>query len=207
MDFSDQEFKTRLWDAIATIEGESGVEVVVIIKPASADYNDAALMGGAILSFVVFSFFVFAPIVFGDYLIYTGTPVAFALGVLLVSYVPSLKRLLSGTARRRRQVEIMARALFQKGGLHRTQDGVGVLVYVSELEQQVYLLADHGVMEAFPVEEWEALEASFRGVLRASDPPAVLLDTLAASGPVFARYIPVEPDDVNEIPDDLEVSL
>lgn len=207
MDFSDQDFKTRLWDTVAAIEANSGVEVVVIIKPASADYNDTALLGGAILAFLAFSIFVFAPVVFGDYLIYAGTPVAFALGVLLVSFVPFLKRLLSSVARRRRQVEIMARAIFQKGGLHRTRAGVGTLVYLSELEQQVYLLADHGVMEALPPEEWEALQAAFQPVLRTADPPAKLLEVLAASGAVFARYIPLEADDINEIPDDLEVNL
>jgi len=207
MDFTDQDFKTRLWDTIADIESRSGVEVVVIVKPSSADYNDAALLGGALLAFLTLSVFMFAPLVFGDYLVYTGVPTAFALGVLLVSYVPALRRLFSSAKRRRRQVEIMARALFQKGGLHRTAEGVGVLVYCSELEREVFLLADHGAMGAIPPEDWADLRASFQGVFEAGDPPARLLEVLAGSGTLFAEYLPIEPDDINEIPDDLEVSL
>jgi len=207
MDFADQDFKTCLWDTIAAIEAESGVEVVVIVKPSSADYNDAALLGGALLGFLALSVFMFLPMVFGDYLVYTGVPVAFALGVLLVSYIPALKRLFSGAVRRRRQVEIMARALFQKGGLHRTAQGVGVLVYCSELEREVFLLADHGAMAAIPPEDWVALRENFQSVFEDNDPPARLLAVLADSKTLFAEHLPIEPDDINEIPDDLEVSL
>jgi len=207
MQFSDSEFKTRLWDTITAIEAVSGVEIVVMIKPASADYTDTALLGGAICSFLAFTIFMFAPMVFGDYLIYTGTIAGFTVGVLAVSYSTPLKRLLSGAARRRRNVEIMARALFQKGELHHTRDEIGTLIYCSLLERQVIVLADRGAAAAIPPQQWQRLQVELDSLFTSAEPASRFIEVLAASRELFTRYLPIAEDDINEIPDDLEVTL
>ena len=205
-DFDDN-FKTRLWDTIATIEADSGIEIVVIIKPCSEDYTDIALLGSGIVMLLALTFFFFAPPVFGDYLVFTATLAAYLLSFFIIAYIPGVKRILTPKSRRRRSVEIMARALFQKGQLHQTRAGVGTLIYCSLLEQEVFILPDRGAADAVPPEIWTQLQQDFARMFAARKPAEGLLSALQASGTVFARYLPTDEDDINEIPDDLEVAL
>ena len=141
----NQDFKTRLWKIVSAIENDSLVEIVVMIKPRSADYRDSVLWWGIGAAFAIFTFLMFAPIIFGDYLLYSGPVVGFFGGIIAASFFPPLQRLMIRAKRRQRQVEIMARALFQKGGIRHTNEKIGILIYCSLFEKMSYVVADRGV--------------------------------------------------------------
>jgi putative membrane protein len=203
----DEDFKTRLWQTIEAIENDSLVEVVVMVKPFSDEYPDIPLLWGAGFAFIALTFFMFTPFIFGDYLLYSGTLGAFALGMALALFVNPLKRLFISKKRMERSVEIMARALFQKGGMHHTQEHIGTLIYCSVFEKSVYILPDRGAKHAVPEDEWQQIREGFRDIFNAPNPADKLLEQLKKCQPVFAEYIPPVENDINELPDDLEVSL
>lgn len=205
--FSSKTFKTRLWDAIAEIEGHSLVEIVVMIKPQSEYYTDISLWCGALFSFLSYTFFMFSHWVFGDYLIYTGTIGAFALGVVLSNSMPTLQRFLLSKARKKRHVEIMARALFQKAGIYNTYNHTGVFIYLSLFERLAYVLPDTTAQTALPFDEWQQLQQELNDIFNTANPAEALLQVLAKQKERFSHYLPPVENDINELPDNLEVDL
>jgi putative membrane protein len=104
-----------------------------------------------------------------------------------------------GVARARR----LARDLFHRLGLHRTQERVGVLLFVSLAEHYVEIIADDGANDAVAVDAWrELIQSTTERVRRdgAADGLAAALERLAE---ILGRALPRRPDDKNEIPDRL----
>jgi putative membrane protein len=203
----NQEFKTKLWQTIADIENNSLVEIVVIMKQRSASYTDIALLCGCCFGFILFTSFIFLPTLFGDLMIYFGTITSFAVGYLLASFFPSFERILIPKNRLQKYVEIMARAIFQKAGMHHTNQKIGVLFYISMFEKMVYILPDRGAEQAVPHEEWINLKDKFQKMFQANEPADYLLNELKATQEFFNKYIPPIENDINEIPDNIDVDF
>ncbi len=205
--FTDSDFQTQLGNLIAELEQASQIEVVVIIKQNSGNYEDVPLGLGAILSMLTFSYFFLVDTRFEEYIVYFATLAAFGLGVLAGLMLPFMQRLLAGKKRKLRNVEIMARALFQKGGLHHTSTKTGTLIYYSLLEKMVYIIADRGAEMAVPAEEWQKIKTDLASIFKAKNPPEALLSELSKCKDSFRRYIPALENNINELPNDLKVDL
>lgn len=205
--FTHPDFQTRLGKLIAELEQASHIEVVVLIKPRSANYDDVPLGLGANLSMIMFSYLFLVETSFDSYLVYFMTLSAFGLGMLLGIVLPMMQRMLAGKQRKQRNVEIMARALFQKGGLHHTSTKVGTLIYVSLLEKMVYIVADRGAQMAIPDTEWQAINSRLASIFTAKNPAEALLIELAQCKDIFHQYIPALENNSNELPDDLSIDL
>lgn len=203
---SETELQARLWEAIRAIEQDSHVEIVVIMRARSDHYRDIPLTWGIIGALLSFSYVMFAPSLFEDWLIYGAPVVAFGMAYAFAS-VPFVTRLCVAPGRRLRNVEIMARAYFQKAGMHHTQAKIGLLVYCSWLEKLVYLAPDRGVETAVPAQAWRNLQQEFQKIFASRRPGEALVQVLHASKAVFNRYLPALENDMNELPDSLEIEL
>lgn len=204
--FTSPDFQNRLTDTIAELEQATQIEVVVLIKHKSANYDDVPMGLGAIFTLLTFSLLFFIDTDISDYTLYFATLLAFALGVAL-GLLTTVQRLFCSKKRKTRNVEIMARALFQKGGLHHTSSKIGTLIYISLLEKMAYLLPDRGAEMAIPTEEWQALNLQFQAVFQAKKPHESLLLALKNCNDTFHRYIPALDTNENELPNDLKVDL
>jgi len=207
MKFFNRDFQTRLYDTIAEIESESLIEIVVIVKAQSDRYADRPVWAGLIFSALVFTFLMFSHLVFGDFLFYVLTIVSFLVGYTLSMQIKSLFRKLVGKKRMEKAVEKAARATFQKGGLRHTERKVGTLIYCSLFEQKVYILPDRGAEESLPIEEWQKLSQKLNAIFAEPNPSESLLNVLAESKAVFNQFIPPVLNDINELPNNLEVYL
>jgi putative membrane protein len=203
----NNEFKSKLAKEIADIEISSNTEIVVLIKEISGNYNDIYLIVGLLLSLISFTFFIFSPFVFGDYLIYMGTILSFFVGLSLAFIINPLSKLFINKQRMIRNVEIMSRASFQKGGIHHTLKKTGVLIYVSLFEKQVFLLADKGIINSIPKDEMETLENKFKNIFNQPDIDKEILKNLKELKEPFSKYIPSVIDDINELDDNMEIIL
>ncbi|PZN72739.1 MAG: hypothetical protein DM484_23980 [Candidatus Methylumidiphilus alinenensis] len=197
----------KIGNIISQIESHSHAELVVIVKSRIQGYSEYPLAVGASLAFMTLTFFRFSPEFYEDWVIYAGTVLGFVLGAVLSGGIPSILRLLIGRKRLEKSAEIMARACFQKGGIHHTRDKTGVLIFIAFWEQQIVILPDRGVESAIPLAEWEKIQQDFRGVFRATNPGTAFVAKLEAMQTVFSRYIPQVEGDINELPDNLEVDL
>lgn len=205
--FFEESFRTDLDQVIQELEEQSSVELVTVIYPEADQYRDVELLGGVFFLFVALLYFFFAPTVFGNYTILFGTWLAFVIGVGMVRWIKPLKRLLVVNKRKTRMTEIMARAIFQKAHVYRTSANTGILLFIAGFERKTYLLWDLGVDMALDIDELEELQNAFQAIFEATEPAQALLAKIKASTTVFQRELPLQPNDVNELPNHIEVQL
>jgi len=203
----DQTFKTKLYKTIETIENNSLVEIVVIIKAQSDKYKDIPFFAGIVFSFLLYTFFMFSSIEFDYMYIFFFTIFSFFGVYGLFSSIPFLHSLLIKKSRKEKAVEIAARAIFQKGGIRFTNDKIGTLIYVSDFEKQVYILPDRGAKTAVPDEEWKTINENFQSIFNSQNIADELINQLAKCKDIFSKYIPPIENDVNELPNDLDIEL
>lgn len=203
----DSKFKTEIAKVIHEIESVSQVEIVFLAKSTSEAYKDIPFIFASIFSSLVLMFFIFAPLIFGDFLILAGTITSIPLGVFIGNLLKKKLKFFINKERMSRNVEIMARALFQKAGVHNTKEKIGILIYCSLFEEKIFILADRNAKKLIPNSEWDKMNLSFNNVFKSSNPEQKLIDELRSFKGVFAEYIlPVE-NDINELPDNLEIIL
>ncbi len=203
----NEDFKSKLYDTIEDIENNSLVEIVAIIKSKSGIYRDVSLWFAIAVMFVASSFFMFSPIIFDVYMIYVFSFLIFILAYLFSEFFKKLKRLFIKDKRMTRNIDIYARAIFQKGGIRFTQEKIGVLIYVSLFEKKIKLIGDRGAFTLVPNELWREMKKDFNSIFDKDDVPAAFIKELQKTKEIFAEFIlPIE-NDINELPDDLEVEL
>ena len=207
MKYFNEVFKENLYETIEDIENHSLTEAVAVVKSHSAQYRNVSLWFGFGLLASLYSFFMFSPFDFDVYIIYIVSLLSFPFGYLLVEFIPALKRLLVSNSRLQKQSEIYARAIFQKGGIRFTDKKIGVLFYVSIFEKTVTILPDRGAQTAIPEDDWKNMRGGFSTIFNTKDPAKAFIEELKKTKPIFAENIlPIE-NDINELPDDLEVEL
>ncbi len=203
----NQDFKAKLYETIEDIENNSLVEVVAVIKAKSGAYRDISLWFAAAFMFLTYSFFMFSPFEFGVYFIYFFSLFSFVVGYLLAELIKPLKKILTNKKRLIRNTDIYARAVFQKGGIRFTNEKIGVLIYVSLFEKRVKLIADRGAFTLVPNEFWSKFKKDFNSIFESDNAADAFIVELQKTKAIFAEYIlPIE-NDINELPDDLEVDL
>lgn len=203
----NEDFKTKLFHQIEEIEGNSVVEIVAIIRRQSEKYHDVAMLWAVMASFAVFSCLMFINAEINPYVIYFATVIIYPIVYLLVGLVPFLMRLLINKKRKLKSVEIMSRALFQKGGIRFTKQKIGVLFFVSELEQIVRIEADRGVLEVIPADIFEKMQNDFQTIFKAANTADAFIEQLKATKDIFTKFLPPVENDINELPDNLQIDL
>ena len=200
------DFQTRLWEAIKSIEQDSQAEVIVVLRDSSHAYPDIPLVWGICAAWISHTYMMYAPDFFENWLVYYIPIFAFVISYAF-AHLPAIKRLCSKKSTLQKNVEIMARAIFQKGGIYHTRAKTGVLIYCSFLEQSVFLLPDRGIEMAIPHEEWQSLRREFNLIFAGKKPTDALLTELHKTRLLFGQYLPALADDINELPDIREINL
>ncbi|MCR5453429.1 MAG: hypothetical protein K6F33_00380 [Bacteroidales bacterium] len=205
-DFNDN-FKTRLYDAVKNIESESRAEAVVMIKQASGKYTVYAIAAAGIMFALAMTYFMLSPIEYDPYAMFSTSVVLAVLVFLAFRFFPTLYRFVIPKKIREKNVEIHARAIFQKAQMYKTIANTAFLVYFSLVEKKAVFMADFGVVLNTPPEQIKQIEQMLDTAICAQNPPAAILDSLAKIAPIMAKYLPITGDDINELPDDLDVDL
>lgn len=208
MDIFSEDFKTKLYDTIEQIENEnSEVEIVSIIRNQSEKYFDVSLLLSVGLMFILYAVLMIIPVEINVYLIFFVIVLSFFVFAAVFLFFPQLIRPFVKKERMKRNVEIMARAIFQKGEIYLTQNNIGVLFFVSLFEKEVFILPDKGAENSIPPEELDIMKQDFNQIFNSSDIAQSFLDKLSSTKEIFAKYIPPVENDINEIPDNLKIEL
>ncbi|MFT7612938.1 MAG: putative membrane protein [Parvicellaceae bacterium] len=205
MSYFNPQFEEKLTDAVQAIEGVSKVEVVVVVKEHSSNYQHVPVLM-ALFAFVLgFGYFMISPIMYGDAMILSGS-----IGTAIVFYglgsIGSIKKTFVKRASLDRYVELNARAIFQKAGIHHTKDEIGILIYASKLEGKLMLLTDRGVIAEIHPDELTELEQTLQTSFNNGDADK-FIHSLKDTAKLFGERLPVEENDVNELPDFLDIEI
>jgi len=214
MAFLSPEGAKRISRLVEEAEAESGGEISVAIIPESDEYAFRellfALVSG-ILTYVLLAVFINPLGRLVDSLFWNVSALTLPLLMLTLSFIvgaifyflfqiPALDRLIVGRKRMAEAVRRRALRQFVEAETFNTVDRTGILLFISNLERRVELLADKGINSLVASETWNEIVANLVNGMRRKQTEAALATAITAIGKVISTHVPRRPDDKNELP-------
>ncbi|HUG46348.1 MAG TPA: hypothetical protein VMK31_07555, partial [Sphingomicrobium sp.] len=207
--------------AIAEAEASTNGEIVAVAAKLSDSYHDVALHW-AILVLVgtIALFAAYPPILefwfeafFGGWrpepglrelltLLLVVAVAKFTFALLILKYMP-LRLALTPSTTRSRRVRRRAIGLFKAAAEHRTEERVGILIYLSMGEHRAEIIADRAITKVTTPECWGEAMAALLAQVRDGRPADGICDAVAEIGIVLKEHFPKTGGNPNEIPDKL----
>jgi putative membrane protein len=121
-----------------------------------------------------------------------------------LSFVPAIKRTTVPQKWQQHQVHRQSLADFMGAGLANTRDRTGVLIYISNLERRVHILADKGIHDKVPANYWDNQVKEIVEGIRKGNFAVALAQVIEEIGSKLSTAFPRKTDDKNELPDTLQ---
>jgi putative membrane protein len=205
--FFSQKDKEEIRRAIKAVEQRTVGEVAVVLVDQSDSYPEGEILGsilvGGLLAFVLTLIFFHGQIWF---LIPLHALFAFPL-LLLFKKMPALKVPFIGPGRKADAVRRRALQAFYEKGLYKTRGNTGVLFFLSLLEHKVWVLADRGIYQKITQENLNQFARQVSEGIKAGKAGPTLVWAIQRSGDVLAEHFPLQPGDINELPDEVQTLI
>lgn len=205
--FFTEAVRTRVAEAVRRAESLSRGQIVPVVVEKSDGYPEVRFRGGLLLAALASAVVLALHLPIGPaelILVQVGAGTA---GALLSLWDP-LERLLAGSRAMEEAVRARAVHAFQEQGLHRTEEGTGVLVFASLFERRAVVLADRGIDQKVRPGEWDRALAALVSGLRSNDPGKGFVEAVALCGARLAEHFPRDPGthaSSNELEDAIRV--
>jgi putative membrane protein len=206
--FFGPEAKARIEAAVRQAEARSLGQIVPVVVERSDGYPEArhrgALLGAALAT--VLALALRLPLTLAELpLVQLAAGV---LGSLLALWDP-VERVLAGRTELDLATRDRAVRAFHEHGLHRTEQGTGVLLFASLFERRAVVLGDRGIHEKMGDAEWQRTVDALVAGMRRGDPAGGFGEAIALCGAKLAEHFPRAPGAAaatNELPDALRTS-
>jgi putative membrane protein len=204
----DEAARARIAEAVRRAEALSRGQIVPVVVEKSDPYPEArfrgALLAAALATAAVLALHL--PLTLAE--LPFVQVAAGLLGALLSRWDP-VERLLAGSRAMDEAVRARAVRAFHEHGLHRTEEGTGVLLFASLFEREAVVLGDRGIDAKLPAGEWDRAVAALVGGIRAGDPGLGFVEAVAICGSRLAEHFPRDgstPPPRNELEDAIRTS-
>ena len=193
----------RVEEAIGRAEAKTSGEIVPMVVDQSDAYLHVNFIGALIVQFAAFLAAIWLLPVFDPLWILLAQVAGLVSGYLAFGHVSTLKRICLSP--RIAEEEVFERALraFRELEVSRTAERTGILILVSLLERRVQVLADSGINARVKPGTWDEIVEIVLAGIKAGDLCRGLCDAIDRCGEILSREFPIQPDDVNELPDQL----
>lgn len=175
-------------DAITAVEKKTDAELVTVLARRADRYVEYPLLWAALLSLLVPLVGVLLPrlgwldVFVWQWLLFIVLTLLFGLPWARIHLVPRHVR--------HQRAALLARSQFLMQNLHATRENTGLLIFVSEAERYVEILADSGISRHVHDTEWQALIDSFTRQVRRGETLAGFLDCIEGVGIKLAQHVP-----------------
>lgn len=190
--FSPEELK-HIAAAVNAAEGQTSGEIVPYVVERSEAYEVALWRGGFALSALVWlgvllwyqlsdawSALRLVEVLLGLVLAQGG-------GMLLVLFIPPLKRFFAGPAALARAVNREAQAAFLAEEIFKTRERTGILLFLSLFEKRVVVLGDAGINAKVAPREWEEVVQTIVSGMHRDRPAEGLLAAIQQCGALLQK--------------------
>lgn len=189
MQLSNAEQQRKVAEAIAEIEKHTDAELVAVLARQSDRYNYIPLLWAALLALVTPTLLLLSPFWLDAKTIALIQLLVFILAVLLLR-VPAIAIRLIPRQVRHWRASNMARRQFLDNNLHHTRGETGVLIFVSEAERYVEIIADRGINDKIGQEQWDGIVADFIAAVRRGESLNGFLSCIGACGALLQQHVP-----------------
>jgi putative membrane protein len=201
--FFSKEERERITKTIHDVESRTIGEVVVTVADSSDRYHETEAIGGIVLGgllslIITISFFHSS--------IWAYIPLSFLFffpSKYLFQKVPVLKTAFIGIKRKEHTVMQKAVKTFYDKGLYKTKRNTGVLFFLSLLERKVWVLADKGIYEKIDRETLNGFAATVSQGIKDGRACDALCEAVEMAGELLAKYFPITPEDIDELPNEV----
>ncbi|MDZ7290991.1 MAG: hypothetical protein ONB44_07280 [candidate division KSB1 bacterium] len=204
--FTPTEFD-RIMAAVKAAEHETSGEIVPYVVAQSDAYMDAVWRAALLFALLTLAAFVFVRQFTEIWLpdlnaIALMVTVSAGIGLLLVNFIPALKRLFAGNAMLDQRVAQRAAEAFIEEEVFNTRDRTGILIFLSLLERRVLILGDAGINAKVEQSEWNDMVQRLVANIRAGKPADGLIEAIHQCGLLLQqRGVTRRADDTDELAD------
>lgn len=201
------EEQARVQQAVEAAERLTSAEIVPMIVGRSGLYRDAWNRVGLGAAGLAFALLLTVEVWWLPWGWHAANAVWLLLAVLLaygagwgIGHAAPVIRWVTPADRLRHKVRLRAERAFVQHGLANTRGGNGVLILLSLLEHQVYVLADRPLFDRIPAGTWSEVIAAIVEQVKAGDIVGGLCHGIERCGVVLAQYSPPgSSETVNEL--------
>lgn len=188
---------------ITRVERDTDAEIITVLARQADEYRWIGLFWAALAALLVPGIVLFFPgwgevrtLLLIQWLVFVVLGGIVRLTDVGLALVP--KRL------RHERAAALARCQFLEQNLHATRHATGVLIFVSQAERYVEILADHGIAKRVDDKIWSDIVARFTQQVRAGNTQAGFVECIQACGHHLAAAVPAT-NERNELPNKLVI--
>ena len=185
----DQAAQDRVRDAIRTAEAGSELEFVTVLARQSDGYYFIPTLWAALIALFLPVGLVWTPFWLDVSHVVLIQLLVFSVLTALFRWTPVMYRLIPKRVLHHRASN-MAHRQFLAQGVHRTRDGTGVLLFVSEAEHYVEIIADSGIDQKVEAATWQQIVDQLTEAVRGGEVEAGFVEAIRAVGRLGADIAP-----------------
>jgi putative membrane protein len=189
--------------AIKEAEQHTDAELVAVLARRADDYRYIPTLWAALIGLISPSFV----LLFGLWLTTVEILMVQAMVFVvlaLVLRIPALMFRLIPRSVRQWRAQNLARRQFLENNLHHTASDSGVLIFVSEAERYVEIIADRGINQYVSQQQWQTLVDELTAAIKRKDTTNGIIACITACGELLAQHVPAT-SEKNELPNHLVV--
>lgn len=202
--------RERIRQAVHAAEQQTSAEIVPMIVARSGLYRDAQHWTGLIAALTTLAALLTIEVSWVPWGWHASNAAWLVLAVTLayvggswIGSVPPVIRLLTSPDRLRHKVALRAERAFAQHAISQTRERTGVLIMLSILERQIYVLPDRALSGQVSAKRWQQVVQAAVERLHNGDMADGLSRAIEACGAVLAEACPGRPgDNPNELPDE-----
>lgn len=189
--------------AIEQVERETDAELVTVLASRSDNYVYISTLYAAILALLLPLILKLTPfwldgdeLLLGQWFLFIAAALLFRIPTIMMWLVPKQVK--------HWRAANLARRQFLENNLHHTQGETGVLIFVSEAERYVEIIADRGISQHVSLAQWQQMVQQFTAQVKAGKTQAGFLDCIQSCGQLLKQHAPAT-SQKNELPNRLVV--
>ncbi len=188
--------------AIADAEKETDAELVTVLAKRADNYLYIPTLWAAVLALLVPIFLTFTPLWLEDELLLAQW-ISFIIATVIFRIPVVMMRLVPKSIKHWRASNL-ARRQFLDNNLHHTAGETGVLIFVSEAEHYVEIIADRGISAKVDNDQWQQIVDDFIVQIKAKKTQLGFINCIEQCGQLLKQHVPVTREK-NELPNHLVV--
>lgn len=203
--------RQRISEAVCEAERHTSGEIVPMLVARSGLYRDARHRTGSALALLTLAGLLMWDTIWLPWgwhaanaaWLLLGTLAAYGVGAWLGTFGPVI-RAVTSAERLHQKVRFRAERAFAQHGISQTSERTGILIMVSLLERQVYLLPDRGLASQITATQWDEVVKVVVSKLKDRDITGGFCAGIERCGAILAQSYPVKSGrNSNELSDGL----
>jgi putative membrane protein len=183
---------------ISAVERETDAELVTVLAERADHYAYIPTLWAAAIALLTPGVLALTPLWLGLWDLLIAQWSVFIVLALVLRWQPLLVRLIPQRLKRWRAA-YLARHQFLEHNLHHTKNATGVLIFVSEAEHYVEIIADSGINQHVHKDEWQSIIDTFVTRIRNDEVAAGFVECVKACGELLKTHVPAT-SQKNELP-------